>query len=258
MKYSDSQIEYLLAEIYAGVYGAYNLPEDLYFAIADYLKKALYEGFGSSLSSLPTLSKDYALLNEMRTNIYAFSGAKTYQEVVDMSALLTSDGGVSSFRDFKSKALSVYETYNKNYLETEYNTAIAQAQNANRWLQVEERADVLPYLTYNAVMDANTSEICRSLDGITLPVNDAFWRKFMPPNHFNCRCVVTQTDDAKVSSKSQVKEARQVETKMNDLFVANPGMTQIAFSDKHPYFTVAEKDKDYAKRNFNLPIPEKD
>jgi hypothetical protein len=35
-------------------------------------------------------------------------------------------------------------------------------------------------------MDANTSDICRPLDGITRPVDDPFWNVHAPLNHFNC------------------------------------------------------------------------
>ena len=258
MEYSDKQIESLLSGIYSGIYTNAELPEDLYFAIANYLKKGVYSGYGGALADFSPLSRDYALLRELRENIYIFSGAKTYQEVNVMSSFLTSNGGVSSFKDFKEKATEVYNTYNKTWLQTEYNTAVGQAQMAERWLQVEERSDILPYLTYDAVMDKNTSEICRGLDGITLPVNDPFWKKFSPLNHFNCRCVLRQSDDVKVSSKREVKEARKVEENMQPIFVMNPGADKVIFSDKHPYYDIAPKDKELAKNNFNLPIPSND
>ena len=48
MEYSDKQINSLIVDIYEGVISVENMPEDLYFAIAEYLKKSLYEGFGGS------------------------------------------------------------------------------------------------------------------------------------------------------------------------------------------------------------------
>ena len=39
---------------------------------------------------------------------------------------------------------------------------------------------------YSAVIDSHTSEICRRLNGIILPINDSLWRQNTPPNHFNC------------------------------------------------------------------------
>ena len=41
MKYSEKQIEKLLKDIYSGEITEYALPDDLYFAISDYLKKAV-------------------------------------------------------------------------------------------------------------------------------------------------------------------------------------------------------------------------
>lgn len=258
MKYSDKQIEDLLSKIYSGEYNNRSMPESLYFAVADYLKKGLYKGYGMTFSESVEGSKDYALLKELRENIYIFSGAKTYNEVVELSSLITEGDTIKTFSEFKELALEKYELYNKAYLETEYNTAIAQAQNAERWQQIEERAELLPYLTYSAVMDENTSEICAPLDGITLPVNHEFWNTFMPQNHWNCRCTVSQTDEATVSSKEEVMDASKVKEDMQDVFQMNSGKDKVVFSDKHPYFEVASKDRDFARTNFGLPIPETD
>ena len=39
------------------------------------------------------------------------------------------------------------------------------------------------------------------------------------------------------------------------IFKMNPGKDKVIFNKEHPYFDVAPKDKDFAKRNFDLPIP---
>lgn len=184
MKYTDEQIEDLIAGIYAGTITEYDLPRDLYFATAEYLEKAIYKGFGNTVIELT--GKPYELLVELRENIYIFSAAKTFTQVRELTDLLYNDEGVKGFSAFKKDALQLYEQYNVNWLRTEYDTAIGQAQSAERWQQIEEQADVLPMLKYSAVIDKNTSDICRPLDGIVLPVNDKFWNTHAPLNHFNC------------------------------------------------------------------------
>lgn len=266
-KYSDDLVESLFMGIYSGKIRPRFLPTSLYYAIADYLKKGLYEGYGTTFSSLSKAYKpvgynlaDFELLTEMRTNVYLFSAAKTYQQVRTMTDQLIGDNGaILPFKQFREKADETYKLYNKTWLQTEYDTAIGQAQNGRKWKEIERQADVLPLLEYSAVLDSRTSEICRPLDGITAPVNDPIWKKVAPLNHFNCRCMLKQVADGKVTSQ-KVKDEKVEETlgMMDDLFKMNPGQTGYVFSKKHPYFQVPKNDREYAKRNFDMPLPKTD
>ena len=264
INYSDEQIAALLKGIYDGSITPYDLPESLYYAIADNLKKALYDGYGGTLVDFT--GPDEVLLNELRDNVYMFSGAKVFQQINELS--LVKDANLKSFADFKTEALKIYEQYNIDWLKTEYSTAIGQGQNAVRWNQVEQQKETLPYLRYSDVEDANECEICAPLGGIVLPVDDPFWDEFMPLNHFNCRCTVEQLD---YTDKDKITPAAEVEEKlagteekpgprktMQPLFKMNPGKDGYIFSPDHPYFTVAKKDVAFAQRNFGLPIPAKD
>ena len=90
-----------------------------------------------------------------------------------------------------------------------------------------------------------------AMDGITRPVNDSFWKKYYPPNGWNCRCTVMQSD-----SNTNVTPRKDIKVENVDpLFRMNAGIDRIVFSKKHPYFKVAEKDKDLARLNWNLPTP---
>jgi SPP1 gp7 family putative phage head morphogenesis protein len=252
VKFSDDQIKELIAGIYAGEIDEYNLPVELYLAIADYLEKAVVKGVKEV--AIEFGGKPLELIAELRENIYMFSAAKTFQQVREMTDLLLNDEGVKGFSAFKKDALQIYDQYNVNWLQTEYNTAIGQAQSAERWRQIEDTADVLPMLTYSAIIDANTSDICAPLNGITLPVGDKFWNTHAPLNHFNCRCLLIQTE-GKETPKSIVKKAKEeIDPQMQDMFKMNPGKDKVIFSKEHPYFDVAPKDKEFAKRNFYLPI----
>lgn len=255
---SPEEIDALIKGIWDGSITPYDLPEDLYYAIADRLKAGLYDGYGGDLTDFAGPSQE--LLNELRENIYMFSGAKTYQQINDIS-LVMGDDAIKSFKDFKEEALKIYDQYNVDWLETEYSTAIGQAQSAERWQQVESQKETLPYLKYSAVIDENTSDICEPLDGITLPVDDPFWDEYMPLNHFNCRCTVIQIDkyeDVQTSSADEVEKATEVAGRdIQPLFKMNPGKDKYIFKSDHPYFEVAKKDRAYAADNFDLPIPSK-
>lgn len=259
--YSDDDIEKLLSDIHSGKVNPYNLPEDLYFATADYLKKGVYEGLGGTPKTFEFGTPDQVLATELRENIYIFSAAKTFNQVEQMGSLMVGkDGEIIPFAEFKELATPMFDEFNSSHLETEYNTAVAQAQSATKWNKIEEQKEVLPFLKYSAVMDANTSEICANLNGTTLPVDDAFWDTFTPPNHFNCRCLVEQLDkedarEYKTSPEEADDTAAETSELMNDVFKMNPGKDKVVFDEDHPYFDVAARYRNLAEENFNLPVP---
>lgn len=267
LQFSDKYIQQLFRAIYTGKVTQRVLPEMLYMATADYMKRALYLGYGTTWTALKSKNipsgfstRDVELMGELRTNIYLFSAAKTYQQIRDMSSALIDDKGtIVPFKQFREKADQTYNLYNKVWLQTEYNTAIGQAQNARKWVEIEKNADVLPYLEYSAVIDKRTSEICRPLDGIIARVDDPIWKKVTPLNHFNCRCLLIQLSDAVPTNPGErSRKVEEAENMMEDLFKMNSGQDGYIFSKDHPYFDVAPKDKALARRNFDLPIPKKD
>lgn len=245
-KFTERELLILIQSIYEGGINPASLPQNLYFAIADYLKDGLYKGFQSNMNTVKTRDKE--LLTELRANIYQFSGAKTYQEINLMSEFAAEAKG---YKEFKDAALGIFDQYNGTWLRTEYDTAVGQGQCAVKWQQFEREKDVLPNLRYSAIGDA--CPICKPLDGMVLPVGHPHWRKVAPLNHFHCFCLLEATED-----RVQSRDIKPVLEKMQDNFIMNPGIDQYVFSPKHPYFDVKPKDREYAKRNFNLPIPEHD
>ena len=158
-KFADQYIAALIQGIFDGSITEYELPENLYYAIADYLKAGVYKGFGTDFTKLTKqineeiLTKfsegDLELLTELRTNVYMFSGAKTYQQVKEMTEkLIGEDGKIIPFGEFKEAASEIFDTYNVDYLKSEYDTAIAGAQEAVKWESIEKNKDILPLVIY--------------------------------------------------------------------------------------------------------------
>ena len=249
MDYSKEQISDLVDGIYDGSISEYNIPESLYFAIADELKEGLYKGFGGSPSDFS--GTDYALLEELRTNIYMFSAAKSYTQLKDMSGLLAE---TNTFAEFKKECLHKYEIYNVDYLKSEYNTAQASGDMAIKWDDISRNKDILPMLQYQTA-SSDVCPICKPLDKVTLPESDPFWETRYPPNHFNCMCIVTQHEEDEFEV---TKNPPDVLPLMQDEFKINVGIDKYVFSPEHPYFQVEPKDKEYAMNNFDLPIPKTD
>jgi SPP1 gp7 family putative phage head morphogenesis protein len=78
-------------------------------------------------------------------------------------------------------------------LENIYRTNVQSAYSAGRYKQQTD-PDVLrarPFWLYDAVLDSNTSAICRGLNGTLLPADHPRWSEIYPPNHFGgCRSAV--------------------------------------------------------------------
>lgn len=255
-KYTNEQIESFLSGIFDGSITERDLPEDLYFAIAEYLKKGLYEGFGGTLSDFG--GKDLELLTELRENVYMFSAAKTFQEVKQIGFLMFDENGDRrSQKEFNQLGEQTFETWNEVWGRTEYNTAIGQAQMASKWQEIERDKDLLPTLVFDAT--GEECEICRPFEGLAAPVDDPVWRWATPLLHFNCQCVVRQEDkDFPLSSKSDYEEKTGLKDTVPEVFQNNPGKDCYVFSPEHPYFQVEKKDINFAKENFGLPIPKDD
>ncbi len=99
-----------------------------------------------------------------------------------------------SFEAFQNEGEKISTIYNKNYLLTEENNARQGAVMARKWATFEENADLYPNLEYRAIMDNDTRDEHAEWHSVVLPINDAWWDSHFPPNGWNCRCDVIQTD----------------------------------------------------------------
>lgn len=267
--YPAEKMEAIITAIYSGEITPTDLPEGLYDAIAKYLLGGVEKGFGNITITFG--QADQAMLESLQENVYMFSAAKTFQQTLEMSEALVDDKGVlRTFEAFKDQASEIFVRYNggviddvvkPGWIEAEYNTAIIQAGNAKQWDRIQKQKETFPYLLYNAV--EGSCEICGPMDGVCLPVDDPFWDKNMPENHFNCRCIVEQVEreegEANETDESALA-AIEEESKIPDDFKYNPGKIGEVFlsegENKHPYFSVPKEYSNFAKGNFDLPIPE--
>lgn len=85
-------------------------------------------------------------------------------------------------------------------LETIFRTNMQSAYAAGQWQEIEQQADVAPYLMYDAVDDHRTRAQHRAWDKTVLPVTHPWWKTHYPPNGWNCRCGVIQLDAEEVEA----------------------------------------------------------
>lgn len=247
--FTEEEIDRILLGIYSGIISTRNLDVQTYLKTAKKLTEGIVKGYGKDFSSVVYNKTDYAMMRALRHNVFVFSAAKNYQQVRVMSSLLI-DEKINTYTQFKKAAKQVFIDYNENYLKVEYQSAIAQSRSASQWQEIEKVKQYTPMLTYHTVGDGRVRPTHEALNNITRKVDDKFWDKFMPPNGWNCRCTVLQSSDEPETSLKGFKTPDDVP----DIFQFNPGKEKIIFSPKHPYFKVAQRDKDWAKQNFGLPI----
>lgn len=182
-------------------------PEDLnqeiitrtYNDLAEGAKK----GYGKDWIKFPKDGKG-TLPNELKKNIYAFSGAKTYAQLEQINQLLfDKDGKLRPFNEFSVLAKKVNRQYNVNYLQAEYQTARTAAQMAEKWERLQETKDLFPNLKYRSVGDGLVRPEHERLNGIIKPIDDAFWSKYYPPLDWRCRCDVVATAEDATNDKEE-------------------------------------------------------
>lgn len=251
--FSDEEIERIVVGVYSGLITPQSLDLVTYQKVAEKLTSGVYNGFGKTLSDVAWNSPDYAMLNDLRNNVYVFSGAKQYHQVREMVDAIYDGDRIKLFSEYKKTGTEIFEKYNgkQGYLRAEYNAAISQSRSASMWMDIENNKELLPMLEYVTVGDGRVRPEHAMLDKIKRPVDDKFWNNYFPPNGWNCRCTALQSDD---TDKTSLKGFTQPKTVPPE-FMMNAGKDKIVFSDKHPYFVVEPKDKNLAANNFNMPKP---
>jgi SPP1 gp7 family putative phage head morphogenesis protein len=262
---SDEEIDKLIQGVYSGDISLFSLPESVFLYNFNTIQQSIEYGFGQFLEG----SRKWERMQDYRQNNFVFSGAKTFQEVKDLSMFVFDEKAQKRpFREFRDFALEINNKYNVNWLRTEQNIAFGMAQAADNWFTIEEEAEILPYLQYKTVNDGRVRPLHMSWHNITLRFDDPFWNTRFPPNEFGCRCRVIQLGEAKSTNlrqhlvdfnrKQRKLGLETVDSLDNDskLFNVNPGKVNYIFDEKtHPYFKVEKRFSPMLKDNFGFKMP---
>lgn len=182
---------------------------------------------------------------------YIFSGIKAFHELNEaFPSLLDENGGRKPFERFLNDVRKIDETYNANYLHAEYNFVRASATMAAKWEQYSEDGDRY-LLQYRTAHDDKVRPEHAALDRITLPMSDAFWESYYPPNGWNCRCTVVQVRRGKYQETPHGEAMTRGEEVLNgeklSVFRFNSGKQGKAMPDYNPYTIKRCNDCDVAK-----------
>lgn len=182
---------------------------------------------------------DDVSIQRLKESNYVFSGIKVFHELNEaFPSLLDEEGTPKPFERFLNDVQKVHESYNVDYLRTEYNFAHASALMAARWKKFERDGE-LYLLQYRTIGDDRVRRTHRMLHNITLPVTSPFWDKYFPPNGWNCRCTVVQVRKGKnpVSDEREAMNlgSRATAGKYQEMFMFNPGKRMATFPAYNAY-----------------------
>ena len=203
---------------------------------------------GGAVSSSISEEMPAELTGLLENNAFIFSGLKTYHSLNEVGlSLIGDDGGIKPFEKFHEDVAKIDAKYNRNYLYAEYNHAVTSSQMAAKWHDFQQDGDRYN-LQYRTANDERVREEHQRLHNITLPVSDPFWEQFMPPNGWNCRCVVVQVRKGRYpesDSQQAVGIGEEItEEPKKRIFRFNPGKELKVFPDKHPYNKAPKKAKE--------------
>lgn len=175
----------------------------------------------------------------LEQNTFIFSGFKTYHELREASLLLKDEnGGFKPFERYLSDVQKINNTYNRNYLQAEFNHAVQSTQMAVKWHDFEQDGDRYD-LQYRTAGDGKVREEHAILHNTTLPPSDPFWDKYLPPNGWNCRCTVVQVRKGKYPTSDPELAMQRGDNctakPKQQIFRFNPGKSMKVFPEKHPY-----------------------
>lgn len=174
-------------------------------------------------------SPDYVLREILKNNMWDFSVAKNYNDVVAINnLLLKEDGSLRPWHDFKNEAQKVVGR-SIRYLKTEYNTVVSSAQMSGKWQAIQRDKHLFPYAQFKVIVDGHTSDICKPLHDVIVTVDDPMLMYYFPPNHFNCRTDVIRLRKGTPTEKYNLPQ-------IPEAFKNNPAVSGKIFTDKHSYF----------------------
>lgn len=237
-KEPDQAIIDLLNAMFKRIYKLKGMPDSIDKDLVKWYAKNYFsgveKGFGNILENVDYDTPDYLALRNLRDNCYQFSAAKNYQQLkATTNALIRPDGKLRTYNEFKFEAFKINNEHVTSWLQAEYNLAVTGGQMSAEWQRAIETKDVLPLLQFDAVIDSQTTDLCRKFNGVIKPIDDVFWDLYYPPNHFGERSGVRKLSTGPITPTTDIV----FPDKIPDIFKTNLAKNGLVFPKNHPYYT---------------------
>lgn len=204
---------------------------ELVQAYGQQFSNAVTKGYGKDFFEIDWQTPDYNKLKALHIDAWKFASAKGNHQMQQLSgALRKPDGSMRTFEEFRAETVLITGQHLSG-LKAEYNTAVASAQMASKWQTIQAQKDLYPYLQYIAVEDSHISQTCLNLADQAHHVDSPFWRKWYPPNHYNCRSSVKQLREMPKSDNPAYTEPN-----VPEIFKTNLADAGLIIPDGHNYY----------------------
>lgn len=218
----------------------------------DELNRGAAKGYGKGWSVSHDESLPDPVVRKMKRNLYKFAAAKNTAALEQINRLMYDGDRLRTYDEFKNELDKLNITYNKNWLQAEYQTAKQSGEMAQYWKDIQGNKELYPNLKYKTQEDDRVRNEHANLNDIIRPVDDPFWDEAFPPNGWRCRCYVVQTAEDSTEDKNMPvitdKDIRP-EFRMN---VGKGGQVFMEDSSTgHRFFALAENTPGW-KRKFEL------
>ena len=229
----NALMETVIQDIYTERIKKGDLNIELWRENATTLIKGMEKGYGKTILKTEYSDPDKEVLSQLKYNIQVFAAFKNYANINDMiAAMYDENGNIKPFGTFKNAAAQLGKIYNINWLKAEYQTAVGTARMAANWNHIKQDHGNDVLLRYNTVGDSRVRKSHEKLDGVTLPMNNVFWKQYYPPNGWNCRCDVDVIYDEPITEPDVLPNEKEVPPS----FRFNAADEGRIFSTEHPYF----------------------
>ena len=196
----------------------------LWQGVVDTIDMAAAEG----LRKYPAANYDFR--QQLLHNDQVFAAFKVHRLQGDMAKqMVDAEGNLKSFEQWAADVQPIASHQCRQWLRTEYDTAVKRASLAADWRRFEDEKDVLPNLRWVPSTAANPDPFHQSMWDTVLPVDHPFWSAHHPGDRWGCQCALEATDDP-------VTPTPTVDYATSPGLENNPGRDAKLFNDTHPYF----------------------
>ena len=187
------------------------------------LKKAIEEGSGGPIVKVEYGAPNFEMLKNLQVNVGVFATFKNHAMMKEVVGLLKDAVGNLKPRDtFMRDALAIDQQYRKDWLATEYDTAVRSARTATIWAKAQDTKRLYPNAEYIHTVSQHPDPGHEEFVGIIRPIDDPFWMTHWPPNRWRCKCSVRVTDKDTTDIPNGLPA-------IDPAFAFNPGKTGQAF-----------------------------
>ncbi len=148
---------------------------------------------------------DPVILEFYNKTIFRFNSSDDKDMLIKLNNLFRKSTG---FYNFYKEVEKITTVLDRNWLETEYNTAVLLGLEISTFYRLKKQMHIFPYWIYKTLSDSEVRKSHSSLENIILPANDKRWINLYPVADWNCRCYIVPRLKNEVSDE-KLKESSQ-------------------------------------------------